>query len=293
MHNLNYRYYAIIAFHCSIFYIIYYMKISFIIPIYKVEEIYLQKLIVSLNNQKHHKMFECIFIIDEINPIVNYTKIISNLNTTISFQIIRNKTNLGSGESRNIGIDNSNGEYVAFIDSDDYISDDFLEKIILFFNSQESDLIRINYTDNECREWMSTITNYKNFKNTIIPGWASFTMILKKDFLNKHDIRFPKGYSYAEDIYIFILIMCNLERWYEINDKTYHYNREVRNSITTKMHKNYIKSYLTIKEIIRLTKTKMKTKIQNKKFRFYKKYIFGRLLKNMIYTFLRLDRSNI
>lgn len=128
------------------------MKISFIIPIYKVEEIYLQKLIVSLNNQKHHKMFECIFIIDEINPIVNYTKIISNLNTTISFQIIRNKTNLGSGESRNIGIDNSNGEYVAFIDSDDYISDDFLEKIILFFNSQESDLIRINYTDNECRE---------------------------------------------------------------------------------------------------------------------------------------------
>lgn len=269
------------------------MKISFIIPIYKVEEKYLQKLIVSLNSQQHHKMFECIFIIDEINSGVNYTKIISNLDTRISSKIITNENNLGSGESRNIGIDNSDGEYIAFIDSDDYISNDYLDKIISFLSSDESCLIRINYTNNESSERISSVTNYKNFKNTLIPGWAPFTMVLKKEFLNKHNIRFPKWYSYAEDIYIFILVMCNIECWYEINTKIYYYNRDIRNSITSNAHKNFIKSYFIIKKIVNLARKEMKTKIQNKKFKFYKKYVFKRLFKCLTFMFLGLNRSNI
>lgn len=269
------------------------MKISFVIPIYKVEEKLLSKLIDSLNTQKHHYMFECIFVIDEINYSTNYEKIISNLENTIQYKIIQNKLNQGSGESRNIGIKNSTGEYVAFIDSDDYISSDYLDKIENFFTSHESDLIRINYTKNKRDEPISAITNYKYFGDSIIPGWAPYTMIIKMDFLKKHNIWFPKGFSYAEDIYLFILIMCNLEWWYDINIQTYHYNRKTENSITSYMHKNYIKAYIVIRKIIKLAKKEIKTKEQFKKLKFFKGYIFKRSFKNVLFIIFRLDRTNI
>lgn len=146
------------------------MKISFVIPIYKVQKKYLSELINSLNIQKYHNMFECLFVVDEVNPITNYGTIIEGLNRNIKCLIIHNKINLGAGDARNVGIDNSSGDYIAFIDSDDNISLDYVEKIIDLLKVNETDLIRINYTKNYHKENISSIENYKHFKNSIIPG---------------------------------------------------------------------------------------------------------------------------
>ena len=98
-----------------------------------------------------------------VSVIIPYYKKINQINETLSsvlaqsFQdlevilvyddteIIRNPKNLGAGISRNIGIKNSNAEYIAFLDSDDLWHHKKLEKQITFMKENNYDFTYCNY----------------------------------------------------------------------------------------------------------------------------------------------------
>ena len=99
-------------------------KFSIIVPVYNVEN-YLEKCLDSLINQKHNS-YEIIIINDGSTD--NSQRIIDNYKKKYPKLISSyKKGNGGLSSARNYGIEKSTGEYLLFVDSDDYISENCLE----------------------------------------------------------------------------------------------------------------------------------------------------------------------
>ena len=116
------------------------IKISVIIPVYNAEK-YLKECIDSVLNQIY-KNFELIIINDGSTD--NSEKIVKEYNDNRIIYISRE--NKGPLETRIEGINKSTGEYILFIDADDYINDDTLLIYINKLNEKKYDIIRGNYT---------------------------------------------------------------------------------------------------------------------------------------------------
>ncbi len=113
-------------------------QISVIIPFYNIGE-YVLKTIESLKSQTY-KNFEVIFINNCSTD--NSLEIIKEQLKTVAFsyKIINRTRNEGPSSARNIGIDNANGDYVFFLDADDYIRSETFEKVIDVFEKENSDM---------------------------------------------------------------------------------------------------------------------------------------------------------
>lgn len=99
------------------------MKLSIIIPVYNVER-YIKRCLESVMSQKtdNHEI-ECILIDDctPDNSIIIAKEMIDNYHGSIHFVCYRHEQNKGLSEARNTGIKNATGDFLIFIDSDDYL----------------------------------------------------------------------------------------------------------------------------------------------------------------------------
>ena len=114
------------------------IKVSVIVPVYNVED-YLIECLTSIINQTL-KEIEIICIDDcgtdnSINILKEYAKKDDRI------KIISHKENKGLGPARNTGIKESKGEYISFIDSDDYISKDYLENLYNTIIKYDTDIV--------------------------------------------------------------------------------------------------------------------------------------------------------
>ena len=114
-------------------------KISIVIPVYKVED-YIAKCIESLQKQTL-KEFEMIFIDDcggdgSIAIAEKYAK------EDPRIKILYNEENMGAGKSRNRGIDAATGEFIAFVDPDDWVDDNFYEVLYTRAKSGNYDIVK-------------------------------------------------------------------------------------------------------------------------------------------------------
>ncbi len=113
--------------------------ISVIIPFYNAGD-YVKKTIKSLESQVYRN-FEVIFVND--GSIDNSLKIIETQLEDVSFnyKIINLSENGGLSNARNVGLSKAVGEYIFFLDSDDYITEDAFEKVIELFMSENPDVV--------------------------------------------------------------------------------------------------------------------------------------------------------
>lgn len=113
-------------------------KISVIIPVYKVEK-YLDKCIQSVINQTYKNLE--IILVDDGSPD-NCGKICDRYAENDNRIKVIHKQNGGLSDARNVGLKSATGDYIGFVDSDDYISEYMYEKLY--------ELITINNTDVSC-----------------------------------------------------------------------------------------------------------------------------------------------
>ena len=94
-----------------------------------------------------YKNMEIIIIYDSPQNSSDHIKrfIADNNRNNVAVNIIENKKNLGRGESRNIGIEASKGEYLCFIDDDDNLSLDWLGDLLV--KSERPDIIFLSFED--------------------------------------------------------------------------------------------------------------------------------------------------
>ena len=118
------------------------MKFSIILPVYNVEK-YIEKCINSILNQTYTD-FEIVVVNDETPD--NSMEIVEKIAELYPDKInIVNQKNKGLGGARNTGVANAKGDYVLFVDSDDYIESNTLEVIYNQIKETPCDILEFNY----------------------------------------------------------------------------------------------------------------------------------------------------
>ncbi len=229
--------------------------VSVIVPIYNVEA-YLEKCITSIINQTYTNI-EIILINDgstdtSLKICQEYQKLDNRI-------IILNKNNEGLSAARNDGIAKSKGKYICFIDGDDYISPNYIEKLYNDLTKHKADISVCNfYYENyqgsltkkkECQNQIYTSTEalkdiFLIQKNLEIMVWNK---LYKKELFTKNNITFPKSMIH-EDNFVTYKLFAKSKRISLINDKLYYYVQR-NNSITNTYSKKRLDVLKSIDEI--------------------------------------------
>ena len=240
--------------------------ISIIVPVYNVEK-YLEKCVNSIVNQTY-KNLEIILVDDGATD--SSGKLCDELAKIDNRIKVYHKENGGLSDARNYGVERATGDYIGFVDSDDYIDAEMYEKLYEAIKKENADVaecnLKIIYPNR-----VELYTNEKYFKVCTKQEYLEEYLKIEKVFgsvwtkLIKSDIAkklvFPKGKLYEDTYYAYDLI--NVADSYVIMDAPY-YNYFMReNSITNskfnprifdlieiveKFHKTTYKHYPGLKE---------------------------------------------
>ena len=182
-------------------------KISVIVPVYKAEQ-YLPRCVDSILSQSFID-FELI-LVDDGSP--DNSGIICDEYASIDNRVkVIHKENGGVSTARNVGIKKATGEWITFIDADDYIEQGFLSipvessADLLIQNYKvvaDSDVIEHEFGVSEITSWEIQEFLHENICKEIFSSpWAKF---FKNKILKDNDICFPKGIKVGEDA-LFVL----------------------------------------------------------------------------------------
>ncbi|MBQ8615735.1 MAG: glycosyltransferase, partial [Clostridia bacterium] len=116
-------------------------KISIILPVYNVEN-YLDKCLTSLVNQTYQNLE--IILVNDGSPD-NSGEVCENWAKKDSRIKVLHKANGGVSSARNFGLDNATGDFIGFIDPDDFVELDMYEKLLNALNSQNATMAMCRY----------------------------------------------------------------------------------------------------------------------------------------------------
>lgn len=246
-------------------------KISIIIPIYNSEK-YLDDCIISVVNQTY-KNFELLLINDGSQD--RSREICKKYQEKDKRIVYIEQPNLGVSSARNKGIEVSTGDYIVFLDSDDYISENFLKTLM---DKSDSNTLVGSYIKKVFR---NKIVNRYHSSNIYQPHELLENIISDKEMGNVwgylYDakivklIQFDPAIGFMEDA-IFLVDYLNKSKIIKVEyfDNCYYYYRANPNSIT-RIKSERLKKCLDIekalKKIDKITNYKYKFEICNKKTR--------------------------
>lgn len=206
-------------------------KVSVIVPVYNVEK-YLQKALQCLINQTLTDI-EVICINDGSTD--GCSQILEQFAKNDSRLIVINQENRGQGFSRNRAIELSRGKYIFFVDPDDYIETDALEKLYNLAENENLDVIEFNYIETYenaskpngkvfNKVFNRGIFNWKQCPNYIFSNqFAVWNKFYRTDLIKNFNIRFSDG-RHAEDHLFTIAVRIFAKRVKYIPDCFYYYN---------------------------------------------------------------------
>lgn len=181
--------------------------ISLIIPIYNAEK-YLGKCLESLAANESENV-EIVLINDGSTDASD--KICQEFLLADKRARYFKQTNQGVSSARNIGIENAKGKYLVFVDSDDYVSGDFAEKLESIAANDDFDIIgyRYNFVDSKGKvsneyAWRKNYSSCADIIKELAKGPKNervsiFSYALKRDIAIKNNLRFTVGCKYGED----------------------------------------------------------------------------------------------
>lgn len=208
-------------------------KISIIVPIYNSEK-YLKKCVDSILNQTL-KEIEIILINDGSKDSSHLICLEYQEKFKEKIKYIHNN-NIGCSATRNLGIKEASAEYIAFVDSDDYIEKDMYKDMYNLMVKDNSDIVitGIKYIENEkiikrkLVKKINSINDVFDEKNLI--GHVCNKLFRKKIIIDK-DVYFLESSHYQEDM-VFCFIYClNIAKVSILNNLNYNYVLHSDNSV--------------------------------------------------------------
>ena len=205
------------------------IKLSVIVPVYNAVD-YISRCLDSLINQSLDDME--IIVIDDGSNDGTHDMLLKYKN---KIKLIE-QANSGVASARNRGISCANGQYIAFVDSDDWIDKDMFYKMYNKAIENDYDCVMCNYwyVDDK-KKWEGVTTSYhdiitaddkKRFMVKMFP--VIWNKIYKKDKIKQ--FKFKDG-VWAEDVEFLYRIITNIDNIGVINDRLYYYyQREVSES---------------------------------------------------------------
>ena len=180
-------------------------KVTIIVPIYNVEK-YLEKCLETLVSQTLQEI-QIILVNDGTKD--KSGEIAKKYQQKYPEKIIYlEKENGGLSDARNYGIPHATGEYIAFLDSDDYVELSLYEEMYNLAKTEKSDMVECDFIweyPNKSKEDIGEL--YEGRKEMIekvrVVAWNK---LIKREILEKSQIYFPKGYRYEDVEFTYKLI---------------------------------------------------------------------------------------
>ena len=230
-------------------------KYSFVIPVYQVEE-YLDECVASILKQTYQD-YE-IILVDDGSKDKSGEMCDAYASEHENIRVIHQK-NAGAAAARNNGLENTTGDYVIFLDSDDYWSDaDGLRKIDGIIN-EAVDVVAfasVNLND-ETSTIQNDRYNYPPELNHMNPreclrymvehdllNMSAAKKVIRKEFMLKNGLQFKPGIR-SEDVEWGIRLSIHLPRYRYLNEKLYVY-RHRKGSVTKTVGEKHLEDYLWI-----------------------------------------------
>ncbi|MGN0550981.1 MAG: glycosyltransferase family 2 protein [Acutalibacteraceae bacterium] len=243
-------------------------KISIIVPIYNSEQ-FLSRCVDSILKQTVTD-FE-LLLIDDGSP--DKSGIICDEYASKDNRIrVLHKENGGVSTARNIGLDSALGEYICFVDSDDFLEKNYLEVLLKNSLENNAEMIVCSYFSHSARE-----ISYCNMKTSIIDhcneNWKTADLISSsfmyypwnklflRKILEKNNIRFDETIKFSEDLIFNCNYIVYCQTIVTLSEELYHYNQENLQNASSKYFPLYFK-YL-IARFISQEEAINKLKIEN------------------------------
>jgi glycosyltransferase involved in cell wall biosynthesis/8-oxo-dGTP pyrophosphatase MutT (NUDIX family) len=217
-------------------------KVSVIIPFFNTEK-YIKKCLSSISKQSF-KNIE-IFLVDDGSTDSSAEICKKFTESDERFKIITHKKNKGLASARNTGLDFITGNYVCFLDSDDYVDKDYIAKLLSAVRKNKADIAECqNYclingkltskrNDDEYNSDViistgdKVLRNYLRHSNPRITTSSVCNKIYKSDLFKKNHISFDEKLKRFEDSDIMYQLYANTKKHVFIKDKLYyHVHRE-------------------------------------------------------------------
>ena len=239
-------------------------KISVIVPVYNTEK-FLKKCIESIINQTL-KEIEIILINDGSTD--NSLEVLQFFKEKDERIIIVNKKNEGASEARNIGIELARGEYLSFLDSDDYVEENMLEE--MYYNSKKNnvDILISDYYRNEDEEKKYSASSYlgddlkkltsKKCCLEILLYRVTpmlWNKLIKRQLFVNNNIKFPEEVFHQEDYITMIKLTYYAKKIMFLKEAFYHYvihdNQGTKTSGKEKEFFDYYNSYIILEKFFK------------------------------------------
>lgn len=274
------------------------VKVSIIIPVFNVSE-YLEECLNSIVNQSLEDIE--IICVDDCSTDNSLDILNQYANKDSRIKIIKNSKNKGQGFSRNIGIKYATGEYIGFVDSDDYVDSKLFE--LTFNKAKELDLDLLLFKsfsfDNETGELTDINKDYLSLKcldgvdklifthedtkevtcNISVSPWEK---IYKRDFLVENLILFPENIIFEDEVF-FYRVYLNANRVSLMDDYLYYYRINRENS--TMVRKD--NKFMDVVDAFKLIRLEF---IQTNNYdNEYKKFLFNKFMYSIFTRFNETD----
>ncbi|MGL5937574.1 MAG: glycosyltransferase family 2 protein [Phocaeicola sp.] len=241
------------------------MIISIVIPIYNVAN-YIEKCLLSALNQTYDKL-EILLINDctTDNSIELIQQLLENHPKANLVRIIHHEKNQGLSAARNTGIRAAKGDYIFFLDSDDYITNECIELQLNMALQNDSDMvlgdIKIEGDARTFKPWWDfsaipsvidsndSIRNFYFENKLYMMAWNKLT---KSKFIKENSLYFKEGIIHEDDLWMFESVL-HLNRLSIVNHPTYNYLQREGSIMTTKNKKSEESKYIILNQCLNLT----------------------------------------
>ena len=220
--------------------------ISIIVPVYNVEQ-YIKRCLDSISRQTYKKIE--IIIIDDGSKDAS-ADICERCAMADSRIIFIKKENEGAGYTRNIGIDVAKGDYIFFVDSDDYIMPNCIERLLKVALEENADIVKCSWIEGK-EDNYNVIPKKKKYKiySNIHAFYTREMNIAVHGKLYRNsiigDIRYPKETTYDDEFFTYKLIY-NASKIVILDEPYYYYYFNPNSIMHGKkgmMHLQYIRAY--------------------------------------------------
>lgn len=224
--------------------------VSVIVPVYNAEK-YIDRCIKSILDQTYTNIE--IIVVDDGSADESLQKI----NTILDERIrVYSQGNKGVSAARNLGIEKSTGDYLLFVDADDYIDKKMVEELI---NKVENDSTLVfcnnyevwkNRTDE--RVLFSEYNKYEIKKNDVLKEIASgnaglvCSKLVSSNVIKNNNIKFDEKIIMGEDQVFFLEVSEKTNTFKYVNKALYNYDRTNEKSTTLKYKENLYNNFLIV-----------------------------------------------
>ncbi len=215
-------------------------KVSVIVPVYNADK-YIVQCVKSIQKQSYGELE--ILLIDDASTDKSWEFIKCLQEKDERIKIFKQELNKGPSAVRNLGLMHATGEWIFFVDSDDCMKPDMIEKMVSCGEKYETEMVICEFEANDCcrvenvREQKMLGKEYFERYFTIFPPTtyigSNCNKCYKNSIIKAHHLRFDEKERFAEDFRFHSAYMDYVSTVYILPERLYVYNRR-SNSLSTK-----------------------------------------------------------